>query len=83
MPHPRTETQRALVEEIERIAGRALTGDENLLGLIDSLAWVELINVVDEFAQAKALAIDLESLLVGRELNLNQLLEKLGEEKLK
>lgn len=75
-----TSIQKKLLEGLQDISGRNITPDENLLqGAIDSLAWVDLINLVEALATEKGAKIDLESLLVRKSLTLNGLLLTLGE----
>lgn len=80
---PQTLIQKKLLDGLHEISGRNLGPDENLLaGAIDSLAWVELINLAESLAQEKNLVIDLESLLTNEVLTLNMLLAILHEEAL-
>lgn len=78
-----TPIQKKLKDGLHEISSRDFQADENLLaGAIDSLAWVELINLVEALAQEKSMSVDLESLLTRQKLTLNMILEILNEEHL-
>lgn len=57
--------------QISEIANREIQPNENLFdGAIDSLSWVRLISVVEAIAKEQGVKIDLESILVSREISI-------------
>ncbi len=67
-----------VIAGLEKIVGRSVGWNENLLaGAIDSLALVEVINLVDELRKTHGVSIDLDALISGETLTAQMILESI------
>jgi aryl carrier-like protein len=70
--------QSLLLAEIAEVAGRSVAVDENLIGgAIDSLAMVELVNLVERLAKERNKRVDLDGLLSEDVLTVEKIAEAL------
>lgn len=73
------ELERKLLTELERIAGRPVARDEELVGgAIDSLALVELVNVVEDLARERGVRVDMDRLISEESLTAAKILAELA-----
>ena len=74
--------QQNFIEEIEKIVGRRISLDENLLAsAIDSLALIKLVNLIDFTAKKLSVVVNLDALISEERLSAQLIVQKLFREK--
>ncbi len=74
-----TDLKERLLIEIGRIAGRPVAWSESLVGgAIDSLALVEVVNLVEQLARERKVAIDLDRLISEEALTPEKIFSELA-----
>ena len=67
-----------LLFEIQKIAGRSVAWNENLIGgAIDSIALVEVINLVEDLAKENGKRVNLDRLISEEDLTAEKILSEL------
>lgn len=68
-----------LIQEIERISGAEVSPHVDLFsGVMDSLSWVELMNVIDKIARDNGSHIDMDRLFQQPNLTINDIVKILS-----
>ena len=68
-----------LHSEIQKIAGRPVEWRENLVGgAIDSLALVEVVNLVEDLAKERGTAVNLDRLISEEDLTLEKIFDEIS-----